>query len=70
MASGHICSVPSKAKRTGVTSASDAPVVSTNLKRDSGKTEDSLGDWIQLGDVNVLLVSIWVNRPLQIQSHI
>jgi len=70
MASGRICSVPSKPKRTSVTSASDTPVVSTNLKRNFGKTEDSLGDWIQLGDVNVLQVSIWVNRPPQIRPHI
>ena len=32
------------------------PVTSTNLKRDLGNTEHSLCNWVQLSDVNFLLV--------------
>jgi hypothetical protein len=32
------------------------PVVSTNLKRGTGNTEDSLRNWVQLTGLNVLLV--------------
>ena len=32
------------------------PVVSTNLKHDPGNTEDSLCNWVQLLDVNFLLI--------------
>ena len=39
---GHTCFVPSKAKPSSVTSASDMPVVRTNLGRDLGNAEDSL----------------------------
>ena len=42
----------------GVSSASDISVVRTNLKCDSGNTEGGLCDIIQLGGVNVLLVSL------------
>ena len=58
---GRICFVPSRAKWPSVTFAPDTPVASTNLKRDAGNTEDSLGDWIQLKRVNDLLVSKWEN---------
>ena len=55
---GRIYFVPSRAKRSSVTSAADAPAASTNLKRDSSETKKSLCDWIQLEGVNVLLVSV------------
>ena len=32
------------------------PMASTNLKCDPGNTEDSLCNWVQLTDVNYLLV--------------
>ena len=44
--SGCICFVPSKPTKSSITSASSTPGASTNLKRDAGKTEDSLCDWI------------------------
>ena len=47
-----------------------AEVVSTNLKRDAGKCEDSLGNRIKLRRVNLLLVTKRENRPQQIQCHI
>jgi hypothetical protein len=56
MACGHTCFVPSRAKPSSVTSASDMPVVDTNLKRDSSNTEDSLCNWVQLTGVSFLLV--------------
>ena len=55
-ASGHTCCVPSTAKPSSVTSPSDMPVASTNLKRDPGDTEDSLCNRVQLPAVNFLLV--------------
>jgi len=58
MASGRFCFVPSRATQSNVISVSDAPVASTNLERDTGNTEDSLGDRIQLKGVNILLVPI------------
>jgi len=62
MGSDRICSVLSRARRSGVTSASDTPAGSTNLKRDLGNTKDSLCDWIQLKGVDiVLLVFVWEN---------
>jgi len=70
MESGRICFVPSRAKRSKIISASDTPVASTNLKRDSGNTEDSLRDWVQLQPVNLLLISKWENRPLRTQTRI
>ena len=39
---------------SNVTSASSMPVARTHLKRDAGKTEDNLRNWVQLADVNVL----------------
>ena len=33
-------------------SASSVPVTMTYLKRDAGKTNDSLGNWVQLAGVN------------------
>src|SRR5258706_1112930 len=56
-ASGHTWFVPSRAKHSSVTSASDLSVASTNLKRDTGNTKDSLCNWIQLNGVNILFVS-------------
>ena len=38
--------------------ASDTQVESTNLKRDTGNTEDRLCDRVQLKGVNLLLVSV------------
>jgi hypothetical protein len=55
-ASGRICFVPAGAKQSGVTSASDTLIVSTNLKRDFGNTERSLRDVVQLEGVNALQV--------------
>jgi len=55
-ASGRIWFVPAGAKQSGVTTASDALIVSTNLKRDFGNTERSLRDAVQLGGVNALQV--------------
>ena len=42
-----------------VTSVSDIPVASTNLKCDTGNTENSLCNRVQLTGVNLWLVSIW-----------
>ena len=61
-ASGRTCFVPSTAKPSSVTSLSDMLVASTNLKRDPGNTEDSLCNWVQLIDVNLLLVLCGVGR--------
>ena len=61
MASGRIYFVPSRAKRTSVSSDPDTPAAGTNLKRDAGKTEDNLCDRIQLEGVNLSLVAIWGN---------
>ena len=57
-APGHTCFVPSTAEPSNVTFASDMLVVSTNLKRDSGNTDDSLCNWIQLKCVSILFVSM------------
>jgi len=62
MASGHACFVPSRAEPSSVTSASESFVGSTNLKCDTGNTEDGLCNWIQLKAVNVLFVSAWMWR--------
>ena len=70
MESGRTYFVPSRAKRSNVTSASDASVASTHLKRDTGNTEDGLRDWVQLKGVSVLLVSIWENSLLRTQPRI
>jgi hypothetical protein len=61
MASGRICFVPSRAKQVIVSSVPETPAAGTNLKRDAGKTKDSLCDRIQLEDVNPSLVAIWKN---------
>ena len=60
---GHTCFVPSRAKPWSVTSASEMPIASTNLKRDLGNAEDSLRNWVQLSGVNFLLVLCgnWTN---------
>jgi hypothetical protein len=55
MASDRIYFVPLKAKRASVSSVPETPVAGTNLKRNSGKTEDSLCDRIQLEGVNLSL---------------
>jgi hypothetical protein len=60
-ASGRISFAPSKATGPNVTSASETPVASTNLKRGAGNTEYSLRNWVQLKSVNVFLVSAWKN---------
>ena len=61
--SGRTCFVPSTAKPSSVTSPSDTPVASTNLKRDSGNTKDSLCNWVQLPDVNSCSFFVDVGRP-------
>jgi len=55
-ASGRIWFVPAGAKQSGITSASDTLIVSTNLKRDFGNTERSLRDVVHLESVNALQV--------------
>ena len=55
-ASGHTCFVLSRATPPNVTSASRMLESRTHLKRNTGNTEDSLCDRVQLSDVNVLLV--------------
>jgi len=56
LASGRICFVLAGAKQSGITTASDALIVNTNLKRDFGNTERSLRDAVQLEGVNALQV--------------
>jgi len=56
LAPGRICSVPAGAKQSGVTSASDTPIVSTNLERDFGNSERGLRDAVHLEGVNALQV--------------
>jgi len=58
MAPGRIYFVLSRAERSIVNRAFDTPVGSTDLKRNFGNTEESLGKWVQLKGVNLLLVSI------------
>ena len=70
MVLGRTRFVPSTAKWSSVTSVSDTPVVSTDLKRNLRNTKGSLRDWIQLQGVNVLLVSTRKTGPLRIQRHI
>ncbi len=60
MASGRICFAPSRATHSSVSPVPDTLAAGTDLKRDTGKTEDSLCDRVQLGGVNVSLVSLWV----------
>ena len=69
MASGHTYSVPSRAEQAGVSPVPDTLTAGTDLKGDFGKTEDSLCDRIQLGDVNFLLVAILENRPRRRQPR-
>ena len=63
----HIYFVPSRAERSSITPTADTLVASTNLKRDTGNTEDSLCDWVQLKGINLLRFSVWRDRPLRIQ---
>ena len=56
MASGRTCFAPSRATHSSISSVPDALAADTDLKRDTGKTEDGLCDRIQLRGVNVLLV--------------
>ena len=71
LASGPICFVLSRAKRSEVISASATRVlVSTDIKCNVSDTEGSLRNRIQLEGVNVLLVSIGTNRPLRRQLRI
>jgi len=55
-ASGCIWFVLAGPKQSGVTTASDVLIVSTNLKRDFGNTEHSLCDVVHLGGVNAFQV--------------
>ena len=45
-------------------------VVSTNLKSDAGKTEDSLRDRMKVERINVLVFPTREDRPLRIQPRI
>jgi len=54
-ASGRIRFVPAATRQSGVTTASDRLIVSTNLKRDFGNTERSLRDAVQLEGVKQVL---------------
>jgi len=56
LASGRVCFAPAGAKQSGVTTASDALILSTNLKSDIGNTERSLRDVVHLEGVNALQV--------------
>ena len=56
--------------KQSVTSTTDTPVASTNVKRNLCNTEGSLRGWVQLQRVNVLLVSTRKTGPLRIQRHI
>jgi hypothetical protein len=44
--------------RQELPSAPDQPIPGTNLKCHPSNTEDSLCNWVQLNDVNILLVVI------------
>ncbi len=59
MASGRICFVLSRAKQSSISSALDPRAGSTNIKCDTGNTEDSLCDRVQLEGINLSPVSIW-----------
>ena len=61
MASGRIYFVPSRAKQARVSSVPDIPAAGTHLKRDTGKTEDSFCDRVQLGGVGFSSVATEVN---------
>jgi len=49
------------AKRSGITTASDTLIVSTNLKRDFSNTERSPRDVVHLEGVKALQVPSWEN---------
>ena len=70
MASGRIYFAPSRAKQCRVSPVPDTLAAVTNLKRDGGKTEDSLCNRIQLEGVNIPLVAVWENSPLRRQPRI
>jgi len=55
-ASGRIYFVPAGAKQSGVTSAPDPRILSTNPKCDFGDTERSFRDVVELQGVNALQV--------------
>ena len=55
-AARHTWFVPSTAKPSKVIFASDMQVASTNVKCDTGNTEDCPCDWVQLKCVNFSLV--------------
>ena len=55
---GRIYFVPSRAIQSSVSAVTGTLAAGMNLKRDTGKTEDSLCDRIELEGVNVSLVSI------------
>jgi len=54
LASGHIWFVPVGARQSGITTAPDMVIVSTNLKCDFGNTECSFHNAVQLEGVNTL----------------
>ena len=53
MASDRICFAPSRATHSSVSPVPDTLAADTDLKRNTGKPEDSLRDRVQLGGVNV-----------------
>ena len=69
MASGRICFAPSRAKQSNVSPVPET-LAGTHLKRDTGETEDSLCNGIQLEGVILPLVAIWESSPLRRQPHI
>ena len=56
--SGHICFAPSRAKISSISSVPNTLAMGTDLKRDISKHEDSLCNRVQLGGVDLLLVSL------------
>ena len=58
---GRICFVPSRAKRSSVTFASDLQGENAHLKCDTGDTEDRLCDRVQLRGVTNLPIPMEEN---------
>ena len=58
---GCICFAPSRPRYLCVSSVPDVLITGTYFERDTGKSEDSLGNRIQLEGVNISLVPIWEN---------